>query len=279
MTMRSCSCVMRLTAPSNTQSKMMLVGRQRRRGLSCGDHIWNASASALPRAVNVTGRGPQPDGGTSLRRELPGLARPRSGSSARARRRRPAARRSRTAPAPNRPRCSARRTGRRGGRFDVSTDVVCELIVAIARRRVADRDVLEIARRGIVAVRRSRRSWPARRRRTSPRTSPSGAAASPRASRSASRWSCRRRRSTSKCRYECGLTKSMPLITPVISTGFVRSKRPRPWCASAAVETPSNANRQVVHGGIAATAAISIQCIDHGFFPSRNRSISAALQG
>ena len=66
MTMRSCSCVMRLTAPSNTQSKMMLVGRQRRRGLSCGDHIWNASASALPRAVNVTGRGPQPEAGTSL---------------------------------------------------------------------------------------------------------------------------------------------------------------------------------------------------------------------
>ena len=70
MTIRSCSCVMRFTAPSNTQSKMMLVGRQRRRGLSSGDHIRNASASALPRSVYVTGRGPQPDGGTSAHREL-----------------------------------------------------------------------------------------------------------------------------------------------------------------------------------------------------------------
>src|SRR5215510_9278899 len=66
MTMRSFSCVMRLIAPSNTQSKMMLVGRHRKRGLSAGDHVWNASASALPRAVYVTGRGPQPDGGTSF---------------------------------------------------------------------------------------------------------------------------------------------------------------------------------------------------------------------
>ena len=46
MTMRSPACVILLTAPSNVQSNRMLVGAQRSRGLSAGDHCSNAAASA-----------------------------------------------------------------------------------------------------------------------------------------------------------------------------------------------------------------------------------------
>jgi hypothetical protein len=34
----------------------------------------------------------------------------------------------------------------------------------------------------------------------------------------------------------------MPVIVPSISTGYERSKRPKPWCACAAVDAPSEAH-------------------------------------
>src|SRR4029453_11558551 len=55
-------CVIRLIAPSNTQSNRMLVTWQDSRGLSDVGRLRSASAAACPAAVSFTGGGNQPAG-------------------------------------------------------------------------------------------------------------------------------------------------------------------------------------------------------------------------
>src|SRR5919108_1430271 len=59
-------CVMRLIAPSNTQSNRMLVIWQESRGFSDVGRLRSASAAARPAAVNVTGGGNQPAGPSGI---------------------------------------------------------------------------------------------------------------------------------------------------------------------------------------------------------------------